>query len=177
MIDINLLIKPPPRLRWSVVFRTVGAVVLIAGACFYAYIGLSRLDRLRREEAALRALLAAYAERGASLASTQEAVRELESYLAAVAELGRNQRFSQADVLQAIGVLPEGVRLTRVTFADGAVTIGGVADRFAAANQYLLNLRALPLVAAVEEVSATKQADGLTEFTYRVRLRNGGEQP
>jgi len=177
MININLIIKPNPKLRWRVVLRTVLAVVLLVAVGAAGYGGWQRLERLRIERAAVERLLAAYKMEGKGLAETQAAVAEAEGFLAGVGAIGRNQEFSQAAALELLWQRPPSLRLTKVTFTGREAAVTGDAPTFAAANQYLLDLRARPPVEAVTEVAAERIATGETTFTYLVRFREEVGQP
>lgn len=173
MIRINLLIKPPPLVRWRVVIR-VGIAFLVLGMAGISAIGwISNLQKIEHQVAETKRLMADYDRVGAKLPEVRSKLEELQAQAAVVAHLGRNQRFSQSTVLEGILVTPPQVWVTNVEFVEGAVVITGEAQSFAGAMQYLASLRASPLLRGVDEKSLRTIETGATQFTFLAHT--GGE--
>lgn len=171
MIDINLLIKPPPAVRWWFVARTVALVAALATAGVSTFTGLLELRSLEAAIAEQQALAATYQKVSRRLPELQARLRSAEQAGAELARIARNQRFSQAAVLELIRPDTAGVRLTEVLFEDAEVLVSGRSDSFAQAIGYLVGLRMREAFAAVVEVELATDSAGATAFTYLVRLR------
>lgn len=177
MININLLIKSPPPVRWRVVARIAVAFGLAGSVGIGGYLWLSDLQRLRHELTETKKLMADYARVADQMPVVQAELEERQNQSAAVAEFARNQRFSQAAVLEVILVTPAGVRLTNALFSGTEVAITGQARSSADAREYLAYLRSAPLMREVNERSLRTIDSGATSFTFSARIRGEVTQP
>lgn len=171
MIAINLLIKPPPAVRWWIVARTVALVAALAAAGISTLTGLLEMQRLEAATAEQQALAESYRQVSRRLPQVQARVRSAEQAVAELARIARNQESSQAAVLELLRPEAAGVWLTEVLFEEVEVRVSGLSDSFARAIGYLVELRAHPEFEAVAEIELTTDAAGETAFTYLVRLR------
>jgi Tfp pilus assembly protein PilN len=177
MIKINLLIKPPPLVRWRVVAQIAGAAGLIGVVGIAGYSAAASLRSKAIELAETQKLLAAYRQAAGRLAPAQAEVEQLQQMQAEYAKLQRNQLFSQSAVLRQIRVTPAGVALTEIAFSPSEVVIAGEAKQFAGAMQYLAYLRSVPLFSQVAEVTAQTDETGATDFTFKARFKGEVKQP
>mgnify|MGYP000368256189 CR=1 FL=1 len=170
MIDVNLLIKPPPVVRWWIVTRTVALVAALAVAGVSTFTGLQEMRLLEASTAEQQALAESFRKVSRRLPEAQARVRAAEKAAAELARIARNQASGQAAVLDLLRPHAGGVWLTEVLFEDAEVMVSGRSDSFAKANAYLLGLRTLQEFEAVAEVELTTTSGGETFFTYLVRL-------
>lgn len=177
MIDINLIIKPPPAVRWWIVVRTVALVAGLAVAGVTTLTGLLDLRRLDAEIAEQQALAATYQKVSGRLPALQAQLRSAEQAGAELARIARNQRLSQAAVLELIRPATADVWLTDVLFQDADVLISGRSHSFAGAIAYLDGLRRQAQFRAVVEIELSTDSGGETAFTYLVHLGEEGVGP
>ncbi|MFZ5825195.1 MAG: PilN domain-containing protein [Bacillota bacterium] len=177
MIRINLLIKPPPQVRWRVVIRIAVLFLVVAMAAISAIGWMSNLRKIERQVAETKRLMADYDRVGARLPEVRSKLEEIQAREAVVAEFGRNQRFSQSAVLQGILVTPPEVWVTNVAFADDTVVITGESRSFAGAMQYLALLRASPLLRGVDEKNLRTIETGATHFIFSARTGREVKKP
>lgn len=177
MININLLIKPPPLVsRRMLIGALVTAIVLGLGS-FVSYTAYLDRQRLQAEVADTQELISAYSDGSAQLSELQQKIAAVEAQNAATAALGRNQRFSQSAILHAVLVTPVGVNITHVTFEGQDVTIRGESRTFAGAMSYLSYLRVASGMKIVAERTAHVDATDGTKFEYTARVRGEVTQP
>ncbi len=177
MININLIIKPPPLVRWRTVL-VIGVAFAILGLLGIAAIGWgSELRAAQQELSDTQALLADYTRVGNRLPEVQEALEVVQAERSLVEQIGRNQRFSQAAVLKILTVTPPEVALSQLTFSGTGVTITGRSRTFDGAMRYLNYLKAQSSLLGVLEENLITIDTGQTSFTYSVRIREEVEQP
>lgn len=177
MIKINLVIKRPPLVRWRVVARIGAACGLLSVLGIAGYVWWADLLRLQHEVIETKRLAEDYSRVADQMDSLQAQLDKLEADRASVAQIARNQAFSQAAVLEAILITPADVTLTKTVFTGAEVRIMGQARSFAGAMQYLAYLRAAALLRGVEEESLTTAESGQTSFTFSARIREGVTRP
>ncbi|MFZ5817988.1 MAG: PilN domain-containing protein [Bacillota bacterium] len=177
MIKINLLIKPPPLVRWRVVLRIAALFGLAAIVGISASGALSGMRKLEREIAETKRLMADYQQVGSQLPDALERLAQVQGRRTVVEGLGRNQRFSQSAVLERVLVTPNGVRLVDLTAAGPDLVITGEATSFAGAMEYLAYLRSVPLIRSVSERSLRTIDSGATSFTFAARIREQEVKP
>lgn len=177
MIKINLLIKPPPLVRWRLMIQIGVAFLLLGMVGISAFGWISDLRKMERQVAETRKLMDEYARVGARLPEVQSEQEALQVQEAAVARLGRNQRFSQSAVLEGILVTTPEVWVTSIEFVEAEVIITGESASFPGAMQYLAALRASSLLQGVKEKSLRTIESGATHFTFSARTRGEVKQP
>lgn len=171
MININLLIKPPPRVRWQVVLLAGVAFTLLGVSTIVTISAWAGYQRLKVEVVEMTKLVAGYTEAAGRMTGLQAELERLQANQDGVAAIGRNQSFSQSAVLGQIRVTTAGVSLQSIS-SDGAyVTITGEAPSFAVAMEYLAHLRSASLVMGVREESVQVREDGGTSFTFIAQIR------
>jgi len=177
MININLIIKSPPLVRWRVVLWT-GVAFAIVGMLGIAAIGwVTGLWALQSEVAGTKQLLEDYTRAAERLPAAQQQLADMKAKGDLLESLGRNQQFSQSAVARGLLQTPPGVAVTNLTFTEATVKVTGQALSFDAAMRYLDYLKgASTLMGVLEEDMRTSEA-GETTFTYLVRIREGGESP
>lgn len=174
MIDINLLIKPPPGVRWWLVARTVAIVAAVMTSGFVTLLGLLQVRDLNAQIAEQQALAESYEALAHRLSHVEARLQAVQAAGAELAHISRNQRSSQAAILALVRPQAGEVWLTDVLFEAGesrTVTLVVRSRTFAAAMGYLTSLRGEPQFRTVAEVELTTDSTGDTFFTYLVRLR------
>lgn len=177
MIHINLIIKEPAKVDW----RRVGAVAAIgaalAGFGLYALTWWTDYSQVQQELADLGPLAESYRKVEAQTGKLKEQVDLAAKQAEALARIGRNQAPArQSTVLQSVfAAAPPEVTVTDVVIdREQVLLLTGRAVDFAAAMRYVQALRALPLVASVEERKVATLAGGETTFTFAARVRREG---
>lgn len=177
MININLVVKPAPRLRWRRVAAGLGAGLTLMGVTMFILTGLDRLESARADLDAVVSLEASYGavlEKARDLTEREKALsRQVEQ----LAVFGRNQGSGgQSPVLRAVfAAAPANVTVTEVLVEkDGTLVITGQAPDFAAAMTYLKVLRGLPVLGEVQERKLAAPAKGITTFTFAAPRRREG---
>lgn len=171
MININLLIKPPPAVRWRFLARTVAITAALGIALVTTIDGWSEMHRLRMGIAEGQELVEAYQAVSRRLPELQTRLAAAEQAEAELARIGRNQRFSQAEVLAVVHVTPADLWLTDLAFDGRNLLVSGRSHSFASAIAYLNDLRGEARVAEVVEMELTTDAEGESAFTYLIRVQ------
>lgn len=177
MIEVNLMIKPAPRLRWRNVAMLGGPGLVLLGVAAYSVFWWFEYQAATQERAVAVEAMESWRQalsRGPSVAQQEE---HMQKELAQLAAISRNQApGGQVAVLRAIfGAAPPGVAVTQVAVSrDGEITVGGEAPGFDQAVQYLAALRRLTVLADVTERKAVSAPDGKTAFTFAASLRREG---
>lgn len=177
MIKINLLIKSPPLVRWRLMIR-IGLAFLLLGILGISAFGwTAELRTMGHQVTETRKLMDDYARVAGRLPEVLTELEALQAQEAVVAQLGRNQRSSQAAVLEGVLVTPPAVWVTNVEFIEAEVVITGESTSFVGAMQYLAALRASSLLQGVTERSLRTIESGATHFTFAARRRGEVKQP
>ncbi|HYF91776.1 MAG TPA: PilN domain-containing protein [Symbiobacteriaceae bacterium] len=177
MININLIIKPKPKINWRRVAATTLTGAVIMGFGVYAVNWWSDYHQLQEEVAGLTQLEATYRKviaQGKTLKDREAEVLKQEQQLALT---GRNQApWGQADVLQAVfAAAPADVAVNEVAIdKNQALLLSGQAPDFDAAMRFLRALQALPALTAVEERKLATVTKGITTFTFAAKVRREG---
>jgi Tfp pilus assembly protein PilN len=178
MININLIIKPPPKLRWRPVLAAVVAGAAIMGTVAYGLIWWQEYRQLRADVAELAPLEADYQKRLSQSAKVKEQEDLLAKQEQRLADIARNQApHGQAAVLRAVfAAAPADVAVTDVNIdREQTLLLTGQAPSFEAAMAYLRALQALPGLTAVEERKLTTAVKGVTTFTFAGKVRREGQ--
>lgn len=169
MININLVIKPEPRISWRRLATIAGVMVLLAGSAAYGLSWWTEYRQLTAEQAQVAALADTYrqlVQRDANLRASEAAAEQQWTWLE---QVRRNQApHGQSRVLAALfQAAGSEVQLLDITFQQGReVALTGRAPTFAAAARYLDRLRGLPDLSWVRERKVETGDAGETLFTF-----------
>ncbi len=177
MININLLIKPPPRLRPRVVLASVlGAMALVglllAGLQWYGQYTVARVELQGH-----RALLETYRRTLEQNAGVEAQAQRAEAAMQALDALGQSQRWQQSAILRLLLERPPGVTITEVRIEQGKqVQVTGQAATYAAAVSYLQHLRRSQRLQGVRADHLRADPAGLATFRITAAVR-GRDEP
>jgi|GEM_PF-2142459 len=169
MININLVIKPPPLVRWSRVLLGLVLGTALMGSAYWLVFWRNNYQEVLGDKAQLEALQGEYTRALASAKQVSASEAEAQKQQTWLAQVGRNQgNSSQANLLRAVLLsAPTDVAVTELSVSkEHEVTITGQAANFDAAMRYLRTLQVLPVFSGVQERKLSSSAVPPTTFTF-----------